>query len=88
MEIKISQTSSPHSQRYLNVGIEEQQEAVPVTNIYQNLGAQISTPVIYTEVMKKEQPIISDHAFVSPNNNEDESTKISVRDLVKRFNRQ
>jgi len=68
------------------------QEKVPMDNIYQNLGHESSTGVIYTEVLSKEQPIITtvtvEHSPLPSNDNEQASTKISVRDLVKKFNRQ
>jgi hypothetical protein len=61
-------------------------------NMYQNTGEQVSTGVIYTEVLGKKQPIMtkvtSEPSFLPSNNNEQESTKISVRDLVKKFNQQ
>jgi hypothetical protein len=61
-------------------------------NIYQNIREQVSTGVIYTEVLGKQQPTMttmtSKPSFVPSNDNEQESTKISVRDLVKKFNQQ
>jgi hypothetical protein len=55
-----------------------------MTNIYQNIG----TDVVYTEVLKKEQPIVHTCSSTSSNDNEQDAAKVSVRDLVKRFNRQ
>lgn len=66
-----------------------EEEQVPMDNIYQNIDPQISTGVIYKEVLKKEQPVtkaVMCELTVAALD-EDESTKISVRDLVKKFNR-
>jgi hypothetical protein len=61
-------------------------------NIYENIDHQISSGVIYTEVLRKEKPmartVIPEHSIPPSNENEQESTRISVRDLVKKFNRQ
>jgi hypothetical protein len=56
-----------------------------MNGIYENIGNQI----IYTEVLKNEQPIeVSHPSLPSNNDNENGSTTISVQDLVKKFNHQ
>jgi len=73
----------------LNVVVKEK---VSKDNIYQNTENQLSRGIIYTEVLQKEQPIIrtvtSEQSSLTSNDNEKEPTIISVRDLVKKFNRQ
>jgi hypothetical protein len=56
--------------------------------IYQNIESQQLTPVVYTKILEKEQPVELKNSFQSTTDNEQEPSKISVRDLVKRFNRQ
>ncbi len=68
------------------------QEKVSTDNMYEHTGSHSSTGVIYTEILRKEQPVVTkvalEQSSLPSNNNEQESTKISVRDLVKKFNRQ
>jgi hypothetical protein len=64
----------------------------PKDSVYQNITSQHSSPVVYTEAVRKKQPIArpvaSEPVVPLANNNEQEPTKIPIRDLIKRFNRQ
>ncbi|CAF3754875.1 unnamed protein product [Rotaria sordida] len=83
---------SLNTNSYLNVAEEEgqpkQQVRVLTDNIYQNVESRISTHVTYSEVIKKKQPITIKHSCLPSSDNEEDSIKVSVRDLIKRFNRQ
>ena len=76
--------------------VEEQprgEESVSSETIYQNIGHQIPETVVYTEVLKKNQPpmakAVTPEPVIPPSNgNEQEPTRIAVRDLIKKFNRQ
>ena len=60
----------------------------PMDNLYQNIGSAVSTGVIYARILKKEQPNACAHTTIPSNESDEESTKISVREMVKKFNRQ
>ncbi|CAF4063688.1 unnamed protein product, partial [Rotaria sordida] len=83
---------SLNTNSYLNVAEEEgqpkQQVRVLTDNIYQNVESRISTNVTYSEVIKKKQPITIKHSCLPSSDNEEDSIKVSVRDLIKKFNRQ
>jgi len=77
---------SSDSAIYMNVATQEQ---VPMNDIYQNIEHQVQNEIVYIEVLKKEQPIAVSHPYLPSNHdNENDSTRTSVRDLVKKFNRQ
>ncbi|CAM4781244.1 unnamed protein product [Rotaria magnacalcarata] len=79
-----------NSNLYLNIATEEEQQqiAAPLENIYQNIGNHVSTNAVHSEMLNnKQQPIVIKQFSLPSNNNEENSTKVSVRDLVNKFNR-
>lgn len=79
------------SHLYLRTAVEQTQPQ-PDDNIYQNIDSHIFKNVTTSrEIINKQQqqqpPVIS-QTHVPSNDNEDNSVKVSVKDLVKRFNRQ
>lgn len=79
---EISNFPSPHTH---TMEEDSEQPNSSTETIYQNLGSSISTSPVYSRIIKKESSIT--HALPS-NESDEESTKISVRELVKKFNRQ
>ncbi|CAF2405924.1 unnamed protein product [Rotaria sp. Silwood2] len=83
---------SSNTKSFIKVDNEEeeqrqQQVELATESIYQNVGNQISTNIVYTEVIEKKQSITIKHSFLPSSDNEEDSTRASVRDLVKKFNR-
>lgn len=76
---------------YPNVSLDEQSQ-IPMNNIYQNINTRLSTETVYPEEMNKVQPVLSGltvkHASLPSIDNEEDTTRVSVRDLVKKFNKQ
>ncbi|CAM2702752.1 unnamed protein product [Rotaria socialis] len=79
-----------NSNLYLNIATEEEQQqtAAPLDNIYQNIGNDVSMSAVHSEMRNnKQQPIVIKQFSLPSNSNEENSTKVSVRDLVSKFNR-
>ncbi|CAF4798733.1 unnamed protein product [Rotaria socialis] len=83
-------TKHLNSNLYLNIATEEEQQqtAAPLDNIYQNIGNDVSMSAVHSEMRNnKQQPIVIKQFSLPSNSNEENSTKVSVRDLVSKFNR-
>ncbi|CAF1101687.1 unnamed protein product [Adineta ricciae] len=80
-----------HAPTYPTVSVEGQSQ-ISMNNIYQNINNRLSTETVYSEEMKNVQPVLSGlivkHASLPSIDNEVDTTRVSVRDLVKKFNKQ